>query len=194
MGERAVAPHPNRAGNGLREALLALRRAGYTSTFLLTHMAGSSSLAIHTRLDIHTHQPGSWGPGPKREQGGSVAWLHPETEIHRERGSIAPRKVFKCAAITESAVCELCHIRFVFKDIVCHFKIYLKDIETVQALYKIKTFNSIMVLHGVCLQEKFYFGKLLFKTPNEAVVESMGSMLQKLMKPERNTKQTAFTA
>ena len=39
----------------VREALLALRRAGYTSTFLLTHRAGSSSPAIHTRLDSHTH-------------------------------------------------------------------------------------------------------------------------------------------
>ena len=113
------------------------------------------------------------------------------------------KKAFKCAAITETAVCELCHIRFVFKDIVRHVKSNLKDIETVQSLYQIKTFNSIIVLHGVCLQEKFYFGKqeffnialkLLFKTPNEAVVESMGSMLQKHMKPERNAKQTAFTA
>ena len=39
----------------MREALLALRRAGYTSTFLLTHLAGASSPAIHTRLDSHTH-------------------------------------------------------------------------------------------------------------------------------------------
>ena len=106
------------------------------------------------------------------------------------------KKPFKWAAITETAVCELCHIRFIFKDIVSHVKINLKDIETVQSLYQIKTFNSIIVVHGVCLQEKFFniALKLLFKTPNEAVVESMGSMLQKLMKPERNAKQTAFTA
>jgi hypothetical protein len=69
------------------------------------------------------------------------------------------KKAFKWAAITETAVCELCHIRFVFKDIVSHVKINLKDIETVQSKYQIKTFNSIIVLHGVCLQEKFYFGK-----------------------------------
>ena len=51
------------------------------------------------------------------------------------------------------------------------------------------------------LQEKLHFGKqkfvslalkLLCKTPNEAVVESMGSMLQKHMKPERNANQSAF--
>ena len=76
------------------------------------------------------------------------------------------KKAFKWAAITETAVCELCHIRFVFKDIVRHVKSNLNDIAL----------------------------KLLFKTPNEAVVESMGSMLQKHMKPERNAKKTACTA
>ena len=56
----------------VREALLALRRVGYTSTFLLTHRAGSSSPAIHTRLDSHTHHlvAGALAQG---EQGGSVA-------------------------------------------------------------------------------------------------------------------------
>ena len=53
----------------------------------------------------------------------------------------------------------------------------------------------------MCLQEKLYYEKkeflnialkLLCKTPNEAVVESMGSMLQKHMKPERNAAQSAF--
>ena len=44
------------------------------------------------------------------------------------------KKAFKCAAITETAVCELCHIRFVFKDIVRHVKSNLKDIETLQSL------------------------------------------------------------
>ena len=72
------------------------------------------------------------------------------------------KEAFKFAAITETAVFELCHIRFVFKDIVMHVKSNLNDIETVQSLYQIKTFNSIIVLHGVCLQEKFYFGKQEF--------------------------------
>ena len=72
-----------------------------------------------------------------------------------------------------------------------------------QTLDQIKTFNYIKVLRGVCTQENFYFGKqgflnialkILCKTPNEAVVESMGSMLKKHMKPERNAKLTAFTA
>ena len=101
------------------------------------------------------------------------------------------KKAIKSAAITELAVCELCHRRFVFEDLVMHVKSNHNDKETVQTLDQIKTFNSIKVLHGVCLQEKFYFWKqeflnialkLLCKTPNEAVVESMGSMLQKHMK------------
>ena len=56
----------------LREAMLALRRAGYTSTYLLTHRAGSSSPAIHTRLDSNTHNLVA-GALAHREQGGSVA-------------------------------------------------------------------------------------------------------------------------
>ena len=113
------------------------------------------------------------------------------------------KKAIKSAAITETAVCELCHRRFIFKDLVRHIKSNHKDKETVQTLDQIKTFKSIQVLYGVCLQDKFYFGKqefinialkLLCKTPNEAVVESMGSMLQKHMKSELNANQTAFTA
>ena len=56
----------------VREAVLALRRAGYTSTFLLTHRAGSSSPSIHTRLDSHTHHLAAEALA-QREQGGSVA-------------------------------------------------------------------------------------------------------------------------
>ena len=78
-----------------------------------------------------------------------------------------------------------------------------KDKGTMQTFDQIKTFNSIKVLHGVWIKGKFDFGKqgflnialkLLCKTPNQAVVESMGSMLQNHMKPERNANQTAFTA
>ena len=61
------------------------------------------------------------------------------------------KNAIKCAAITKTAVCELCHIRFVFKDIVRHVKSNHKDKETVQSLYRIKTFSFIIVLHGVCL-------------------------------------------
>ena len=105
------------------------------------------------------------------------------------------KKAIKSAAITESAVCELCHRRFVLKDLMGHVKSNHNDKETVQTLDQIKTLNSKKVLHGVCLQEKFYLGKkeflnialkLLCKAQNEAVVESMGSMLQKHMK--RNAK------
>ena len=37
------------------EAILALRRSGYSS-YLLTHRTGSSSPPIHTRLDSPTYQ------------------------------------------------------------------------------------------------------------------------------------------
>ena len=37
------------------EAILALRRRGYSS-YLVTNRTGSSSLPIHTRLDTPTHQ------------------------------------------------------------------------------------------------------------------------------------------
>lgn len=111
------------------------------------------------------------------------------------------KKSIKSAAVNETAICKLCHRRFEFKELVKHVKHQHKNQETVQSLDQIKTFSSIKVLHGVCLQEKLYFGKqqfvslalkLLCKTPNEAVVESMGSMLQKHMKPERNANQSAF--
>ena len=58
-------------------------------------------------------------------------------------------------------------------------------------------FRSLKVLHGVCQLEKYYSNqqlfislalKLLCKTPNKAVVES----LQKHMKPERSAKQNTF--
>ena len=51
------------------------------------------------------------------------------------------------------------------------------------------------------MQEKLYIEKKEFsnlslklqcKTPYDAVVESMGSMLQKYMKPEHNNAQSAF--
>ena len=61
------------------------------------------------------------------------------------------KKAFKFAPLTETAACELCHIRFVFKDIVRHVKSNPKDIETVQSLYKIKPFNSIIKCYKVSI-------------------------------------------
>ena len=57
------------------EAILALRRNGYSS-YLLTHRTGSSSPPIHTTLDSPTRlPPPDWGPdslGP-----GDLVWIHP---------------------------------------------------------------------------------------------------------------------
>ena len=66
---------------------------------------------------------------------------------------IKHNKVPKSAAITETAVCELCHGRFVLKDLARHVKSNHKDKEKMQTFDQIKTFNSIKVLHGVCIQE-----------------------------------------
>ena len=111
------------------------------------------------------------------------------------------KKSIKTAAVKESAVCSVCHRRFQFSELVKHVIKVHKDMNSVNCIDQIKTFSSIKVLHGVCQQEKFFFGKqqfislalkLLCKTPNEAVVESMGSMLQKHMKPERNATQSVY--
>ena len=69
------------------------------------------------------------------------------------------KKAIKNATITESVVFELCHRKLVFKDLVRHVKSNNREKETVHTLDQIKTFNSIKVLHGVCIQQKFYFGK-----------------------------------
>ena len=74
-------------------------------------------------------------------------------------------------------------------------------LECVDTGDKIVTFSSLKVLHGVCQLERYYHDqkffislalKLLCKTPNEAVVESLGSLLQKHMKAERTAKQDTF--
>ena len=101
------------------------------------------------------------------------------------------------------SVQAILHRRFEVKALIKHAASAHSNLESVRCEDQIKTFSSIKVLQGVCQQEKFYAGnqnfivlalKLLCKTPNEAIVESMGSMLQKHMKPERNALQVAFEA
>ena len=76
-----------------------------------------------------------------------------------------------------------------------------KGLQVVKLQDQIIKFNSIKVLHGICQKEKFYINmqhfislalKLLCKTPNEAVVESIGSVFEKHMKPQRPGKQINF--
>ena len=61
----------------------------------------------------------------------------------------------------------------------------------------ITKFSSIKVLHGICQQEKYYQDKQRFlsialklscKTPNEYIVESMGSIVERHAAPQRNTR------
>ena len=61
----------------VQEAMLALRRAGYSS-YLLTHRAESASPPIHTRLDSPTHHLVA----------GALA--------HRARGRVGPRLASPC--------------------------------------------------------------------------------------------------
>ena len=112
------------------------------------------------------------------------------------------KQAIRAAAISETAVCLECHRRFEITELKKHIKNAHKGLQFISCQDKIKTFSSTKVLHGVCQNEKFYIAqkcfialalKLLCKTPNEAVVESMGSMLQKHMKPERPGKQSSFT-
>ena len=105
-------------------------------------------------------------------------------------------KAIKSAAIIETVVCELCHRRFVFEGLVRHVKSNHKNEETNQNIQFNKSLAWCLSTEKVSFGDKQEFLnialKLLCKTLNEAVVESMGSMLQKHMKPERNAKQTAF--
>ena len=111
------------------------------------------------------------------------------------------RKSIISAAVDETAVCLECHRRFQMSAMLKHVNSDHKELDSVRCQDKIKNFNSIKVLHGVCQQEKYFLDiqdfisvslKLLCKTPNEAIVESMGSMLIKHMKPERPAGQISF--
>ena len=63
------------------------------------------------------------------------------------------------------------------------------------------TYSSMKLLHGVCHFEKYYCDKKEFlalalkiavKTPNEAVVESIGSILNLHSAPNRNCNQKTY--
>ena len=111
------------------------------------------------------------------------------------------KQAIKAAAISESEVCLKCHRRFEISEIKKHIETVHKGAVYAQAQDRLVRFSSVKVLHGVCKLEKYYIDqqkfislalKLLCKTPNEAVVESLGSVLQKHMKPERSAKQSSF--
>ena len=92
----------------VREALLALRRNGYKSTFLLTH-----SPAIHTRLDSHTHHLVAEALA-QGEQGGSVAspgftlWSPSTNPVGEELLREVPdRSVLVVSSSTDPEVCYI---------------------------------------------------------------------------------------
>ena len=64
-----------------------------------------------------------------------------------------------------------------------------------------RTYSTMKLLHGVCHFEKYYCDKKEFlalalkiavKTPNEAVVESIGSILNLHSAPNRNCNQKTY--
>ena len=111
------------------------------------------------------------------------------------------KQAIKDAAITESVDCYVCHRRFEVTRFLKHFNSSHGDLEDVQFGDKLKQFSSMKVLHGVCQFSKYFQNmqmfiqlalKLACKTPNEAVVESVGSMLNKHMRADRPGSQISF--
>ena len=112
------------------------------------------------------------------------------------------KKAIKAVAIVETAVCLECHRRFEMPiALKKHAETAHKQKETIRCQDPVRAYSSIKVLHGVCQQEKLYSDKkdfvalalkLLCKTPNEAIVESIGSVLLLHMKPQRNARQVTF--
>ena len=112
------------------------------------------------------------------------------------------KQAIRAVAISETAVCLECHRKFEMKDLKKHFENDHTWLQFISCQDKITIFSSTKVLHGVCQNGNVYIVmkgfialalKLLCKTQNEAVVESMGSMIQKHIKPERPGKQPSFT-
>jgi len=82
-----------------------------------------------------------------------------------------------------------------------HVKTIHKDVQEIQMNDIVHSFSTMKVLQGVCQIPKYYTNKKLFlslalkvavKTPNESVVESIGSVLNLHSAPNRNAKQITY--
>ena len=102
--------------------------------------------------------------------------------------------------IVESAVCNKCHQRFNMKDISKHVKNRHENQNT-EFSDAFATYSSLKLLHGVCHFPMYNVGKkeflalalkLAVKTPNEAVVDSIGSVLSLHSLHNRNCLQTTY--
>ena len=103
-------------------------------------------------------------------------------------------------ALVESAVCNKCHQRFNMKDISKHVKKRHEN-QNIEFSDAFATYSSLKLLHGVCHFPKYNVDKkeflaltlkLAFKTLNEAVVESIGSVLSLHSVHNRNCLQTTY--
>ena len=88
----------------------------------------------------------------------------------------------KEVSCTVTAVCLTCHKQY---PKACYEHTSFADIET--------KFLSIKILHGICKNENFYENKqefltlaLICKSPNESVVECIGSVVELHAKLQRN--------
>ena len=102
--------------------------------------------------------------------------------------------IIKEHALEETAVFYSCHRRFNIKKVLKHNKDMHKG-ELTQFGDKVVKYSSIKIVHGICKEEQLFNDKkkilslalkVFCKTPNESVVECIGSIAELHTKPQRN--------
>ena len=105
-------------------------------------------------------------------------------------------------AIQETAVCLTCHRRFNIDKIKKH-NVDIHGGEITQFCDRIVKYSSIKIMHGICKDQRVFENKKKFlafalkifcKTPNESVIESMGSIAELHTTPQRNCDFKKFEA
>ena len=103
-------------------------------------------------------------------------------------------RMIKEHAIQESAVCLTCHRRFSMDKIKKH-NVDIHGGELTRFCDRVLKYSSIKIIHGICKDERVFSNKERFlgfalkvfcKTPNESVIESMGSIAELHTVPQRN--------
>ena len=102
-------------------------------------------------------------------------------------------RVIKQEAIEETAVCLTCHRRYNVNKLQKHY-LFTHDGETTQFCERVVKYSSMKIIHGICQSKYLYEEKKQFlslalkvfcKTPNESVIESIGSVAELHTKPRR---------
>ena len=124
----------------------------------------------------------------------SIMLLEPSNELDVDQLNI------KNNALVESAICNKCHQRINMKAIQKHVERRHRNEDT-EFSDSIGTYSSMKLLHGVCHFNKYNLDKKEFlalalkiavKTPNESIVESIGSMLNLHSRHNRPCNQTTY--